>query len=363
MGTRLEKTGGWRQWGVVKTYRNFGRLTQTILALSLALGIFVFFVLWAADVGYQLRIGTYHVPTYLQFDWLRPEWQHSHAYIPNILAGLTSFLIGVPIALTVLDTFTGQREETEALKRVNEMSELAWGNFLTAYRAFYTPERLNSLTNGAVEANAHHNTAFNYAVSFINLMRLGHVGDVMNEKPVRTIADAHREIKECYEAFNDAVDPITVALVNRDTIETQWSAVTGAWQTLDQFIRLQRLGQRLEWFIPNDPVVDAEMRKLLSRSPNPLAEFAEIHGHSANTPGAARTMVNTVNTVKNYGSWSEAELRKYLSADNPQYFGYSFVAYYGNRAQEASIFLTSLNDCVTSVIESGWPRTAKHPRR
>jgi hypothetical protein len=369
VGERFDKFRRWgpwhpKNWSVNDTLKNFEAFTRFVLIASLAIGIWLLVVLWAADIGWQLRIfGFDPIPNFLRFSWLQPGWLRDHSYIPNILAGFTGFLVGAPIATVVLATFATEREQNVSLTRVNEMSELAWNNFLVTFRIFSTPERKESVTSRACAANEHHNKAYNYVVSFINLIFQDSIGDVKNETEVHTTGDAHRAIQNSYQPFANAVEPITNALGDHESIETQWSALIGAWQTLDQFIRLQRLEQKLDWFLPENPIVDAEIRKLLSLNPNPLVEFSDLHGFSANAPGAAITMVNTVNTVKNYGSWSEDELREKLAERKPGYFGYSFVAHYGTRATDASHFLQRLESCVSQVVAADWPVSARTPRK
>ncbi|MGL5441455.1 MAG: hypothetical protein ACRDDJ_03185, partial [[Mycobacterium] stephanolepidis] len=111
------------------TFKDFTWLTRIFLISSLLFGFAMLAYLWATDANIDVRLGSYDLQ---RPAWLLPyntEWLNGHAYIPNILAGATGFLIGAPFALIVLATFTVQREERAALDRVNKLSALAWNKF------------------------------------------------------------------------------------------------------------------------------------------------------------------------------------------------------------------------------------------
>jgi hypothetical protein len=181
------------------------------------------------------------------------------------------------------------------------------------------------------------------------------------KKDARTTTDFHDALKGCYEPLQASVQPITKAIKDYETIDTQWSAVVGAWQTLDQFIRLQRLEQGLDWFFPKEPQVDAEMRKWLSRNPNPLTDFAHVHGYATTEEYGRTTMVNAVNAVKNYSLLSEGEIGPVLGSSNHRLFGYNEVDNYQKHAREASFFLERLAFCISRINESNWPASATKP--
>ncbi|MGV0715901.1 hypothetical protein ABQE93_10890 [Mycolicibacterium sp. XJ662] len=66
--------------GIFDVFRNFGLSTKILVWAMLALGVTLLLVCLAADLT-------------------RAEWIDSYSYIPNVLAGLTGLLIGVPFAL------------------------------------------------------------------------------------------------------------------------------------------------------------------------------------------------------------------------------------------------------------------------
>jgi hypothetical protein len=335
----------WRPktWGVYKTYKSFKPFTRKLIWLSVITGIII--LIWCS-----------------QIDLGGSKWWHSHAYIPNVWAGFTGFLIGAPVGLVILATFTTEREQNATLARVNSMSELGWQNFIAAFHAFYTAERYEAVTITAAHAKTRHDESLDVVKTFIAFIRIGRPSYERDENDKRTITDFHRAIQASYEPFREAVEPITHAIKDHETIETQWSAVVGAWQILNQFIRLQRLEQTLDWFFPADPEVDAEMRKWLSHNPNPLTVFANAHGYAATSQYSPSTMVNALNAVKTYSALSEEELKARLSATT-DYFGYSAVAHYESRAREASFFLERLAHCVARIHNANWPASARTRRR
>ncbi|GAA2400207.1 hypothetical protein [Mycolicibacterium llatzerense] len=134
--------------GIRRTLNDFNPSTRIVLVLSLLLGVMLLFGFTLTDVGVDLTLWGWDPKPH----WLKQYnagWFHTHAYVPNILAALTGFLIGAPVALIVLATFTVQREEQAALDRVNRLSQVAWYNFLDAVIAFDPRERLDAVQNAA----------------------------------------------------------------------------------------------------------------------------------------------------------------------------------------------------------------------
>ena len=106
--------------GFWETFSDFKLSTRISLILSLVLGLVLLVAFSLTDAGVNVTLGSWDPKP----DWLKrynADWFHSHAYIPNILAGLTGFLIGVPVGAVVLATFTTEREEKAARDRVNRI--------------------------------------------------------------------------------------------------------------------------------------------------------------------------------------------------------------------------------------------------
>ena len=142
MGRRWEAFKSWplwhpNSWAFVKTYRIFKPFNRFLIIFSLIAGFLVLITCWYIDLG-------------------NSKWWHGHAYILNIWAGFTGFLIGAPVAAVILASFTVQREERSALTRVNELSRLAWEEFRTAVHKFASNDRLDALTNGVGDVQRIH---------------------------------------------------------------------------------------------------------------------------------------------------------------------------------------------------------------
>jgi hypothetical protein len=99
--------------GLKGTFKDFKTSTQVVLVVSFVLGVVLLVCFSLTDVGVNVTFGSVDPKP----DWLRrynAEWFHGHAYIPNILAAMTGFLIGAPVAAVVLATFTSEREDKAA---------------------------------------------------------------------------------------------------------------------------------------------------------------------------------------------------------------------------------------------------------
>ena len=327
----------WRPstWQIIKTYSSFKPFTRILLLLSLVAGVIVLIVCWTIDLGDS-------------------AWWHRHAYIPNIWAGFTGFLIGAPVALVILATFTAEREQNETLKRVNRLSQLAWDNFVSSAQKFCTPERMKAVAEGADEVKRRHDDAFDAVQNYITVIRGGRPGPYNPDE----LIDAVNAIEKSYEPFQTAVSSVTGALKDPETLAVEWSAIVGAWNTLDQYVRLQRLERNLAWF---DPEIDAELRKWLSRPQSPLGQFAELHGFDIKHKTNVKTMVEAVDAVGVYIQLDEDARARALRASTSR-FGYVKVRDYLAYAIDASFFLGRFPDCVNKVIDANWPASETKPK-
>jgi hypothetical protein len=57
------------------------------------------------------------------------DWLRGHSYVPNILAGFTGFLVGVPVALVVLQTVIGKREDNVETAKGDYLANGVSGGF------------------------------------------------------------------------------------------------------------------------------------------------------------------------------------------------------------------------------------------
>jgi hypothetical protein len=128
------------------TFNGFKRSTKIVLVMSFVLGVVLLVSFSLTDAGVNVTLGSFGPKP----AWLKrynAEWFQSHAYIPNVLAGFTGFLIGAPVPVVVLDTFTVEREDRAAINKVNQISALAWDQFKHAIHEFCSTERIFALTD------------------------------------------------------------------------------------------------------------------------------------------------------------------------------------------------------------------------
>lgn len=132
-----------RRWHKIETALGFGRWILSVLLVMFVAGIVLCVALWLTDVG--VGFSEPYVITQYNGEWLR-----GHAYIPNILAGITGFLVGVPVALVVLQTVIGRREDNIELAKAKRISAAAWGEFRSAALEYASSTRRNALLNDAL---------------------------------------------------------------------------------------------------------------------------------------------------------------------------------------------------------------------
>jgi hypothetical protein len=80
--------------GVRQTFNNFQPSIRRLLIVSFVVGLLLLIGFSLTDVGVNVTLGSWDPKP----NWLKQfnaEWFHSHAYIPNILAAITGFFIGV----------------------------------------------------------------------------------------------------------------------------------------------------------------------------------------------------------------------------------------------------------------------------
>jgi hypothetical protein len=273
------------------------------------------------------------------------EWPHTHAYIPNVLAGFTGFLIGAPVAAVVLAAFTIQREQEAAIKQANVLSQFAWYTFRDSAYKFCSFQRIYALQEWASGVEQAHNEAFTAIDDCIQSVRTpgGRLRDFLDQ--TEAIARTARPFGLLVRKVADAVGDSYAA---RD----EWSTITGAWNILDQYVRVQRLELDLEWF---DPVVDSSIRTWMSRPINPLQQLIDLHGFSFDNVSSSNTMV-------------DAAARAAVHLDHPlefartsDGFGDRRVDGYELRRTDAVQFLLDLRKLISIVEDQNWPECSTKP--
>jgi hypothetical protein len=335
--------------GIRQTLNDFKPSTRVVLILSFVVGLLLLTGFTLTDVGVNLTLWGWDPKP----DWLKQYnagWFHSHAYVPNIFAALTGFLIGAPVALIVLAAFTVQREEQAALGRVNRLSQVAWYNFLDAVIAFVPQDRRDAVQNAAPAVEQLHDWAFEVMADYINYIR-------SPQSDTAALPEKLDAIRNVASQFDTASQGLMLRVKDSRTIEVEWSKIVGAWNMLDQYVRLQRLEQNPEWF---DPRTDAQLRMWMSRPKNPLQEFTDIHGFAAESRYRPVTMQDAAAAMRTYAACTPTELLALLHASSSR-FGYSNVGGYNQAHRAATYFLISLLGAVAQVEGANWPGSASKP--
>lgn len=296
--------------------------------------------------------------------WLQDNWLNGHAYIPNILAGATGFCIGAPFALVILASFTAEREVRATLDRVNRLSALAWDSFREIINAFTAYDRYEIIVDQARdvqkyydEASAAINLYISYASESLEMWDLRTCGP--NDDAV--VRDYFDNFKRIEAKFRTAVNAVT-NILNFET-EDDWAQITGSWRVLDQYVRLQRLEQGLEWF---DKTPDAGLRKWMSRQDNPLQDLqdaVEIRRYTADTSESVDTMRNAIDTFSYYCRWENPiHLGQYLLHTGNIFTPHASKAYSIKR-DAAQLFILDLQRYIGLVEIEYWPRAQTVPKR
>ncbi|GAA2432046.1 hypothetical protein [Mycolicibacterium llatzerense] len=158
-------------------------------------------------------------------------------------------------------------------------------------------------------------------------------------------------IRDVASQFESASQGLMLRVKDSRTIEMDWSKIVGAWNILDQYVRLQRLEQDLEWF---DSRTDTQLRMWMSRPKNPLQEFTDIHGFTAESQSSPDTMQDAAAAMRNYAACTAEELSALLASSN-SHFGYSRINGYNQAHRSATYFLISLQSAVAQVEAANWP--------
>jgi hypothetical protein len=339
--------------GFWDTFKDFKRATRVVLVVSLLLGIA------ALAVGIIL-------------DETKPKWLDGLSYVPNVWAGFTGFLIGAPFALIVLSTFTVQREERAALDRVNKLSALAWDKFTDSVDDLCSRERIfTGLGTQADSAKSMHDQIFEEYQRYIALAHeyLPHESRYRGATDDE-ITEFQQYLRKNHLAFRQSVHSVGLTIGSGYDLQLRWSIIRTNWNTLNQYVRLQRLERNLDWF---EDKLDAELVNQLSHNEHPLTEFVRLHDRMH--PVWSGSMWGAVEMVKEDRYRPKDELASKLLAGytgggsapvGTKYmseFGYAKVDGYDKAAFAGQQSLRQLNYTISRIEKSGWPQSASAPTR
>lgn len=306
--------------GVIGTFRDFSRSTKVAIWVMLVLGVVLFAVCLIADLT-------------------GADWMKGYAYIPNILAGLTGFLVGVPFALVVLATLASQRDERAAADRVNAVSQIAWNQYHAAITTLCSPQRIEALKICAERIQCIHDETY-WMCGLFGLNR-----------SVAAFEEFTAFCQSQSQLWSEALGIVNQQVGIFAELRLQWLAALRDWNTLDQYVRLQRLERGLHWF---ERVLDSELQERMAADRHPMRSFFELHDsqdHSRDMFGAWRTT-----DWLGRQSYSEDVFDELL-----QHIGHEFpnhpVEGYMDAANEAIQQMGLLYAIVEQIRRGGWPVT------
>lgn len=317
--------------GFVTTFRSFKGRTQALIALSFFIGVVLLVVMWEID--------------------LRSQWLHNHAYIPNILAGFTGFLIGAPVALVILATFTVEREEQVALDRVNRISAHAWRDFRSAAYEFCSDTRIQCLEGyevGAIESISREVQARFYKYPIRRAAQIP-----TDEDREKLIADVQQKLP----TWELAISQVNKSIPRYEVLQVEWSDIRSKWAILDQYVRLQRLERGLRWF-GND--TNAALREYMSAQLNPIRNFTIMHDRDYSEGSSHRNVELALDSARRYLILGTDDLSNRLGSSMTD-FPHQQVVGYAAVAQRCAESLRQLREFVEQVDAAGWPESETNP--
>ena len=314
--------------GFKDTYDDFEPSTRKVLVWSLVLGVVAFAVGVALDI-------------------IKPAWLTGLNYLPNIWAGLTGFLIGAPVAAVVLATFAIEREEKAAADRVDAVSQIAWNQFRDAISTLCSPERIEAIERGAGRVqNFHDETWHGFNVDIARMSA---------EEFRQLVAFGERQS----EAWGNAIQSLMAEVGAQSDLTLQWFAAVRDWNTLDQYVRLQRLERGLPWFHRE---LDALLQERMMADRHPMRPFFDMHddryGWQPDQPDNIASALHAITSLKYRGSDQETFDR--AAREIPSRFPTTRVHAYYQTVMDVAHQMGMLYAFVQQIDRSGWAAVAPH---
>ncbi|OFJ53517.1 hypothetical protein [Mycolicibacterium grossiae] len=281
----------------------------------------------------------------LQADLTGAKWMETYAYIPNILAGLTGFLIGVPFALVVLATLASERDDKAAADRVNAVSQIAWNQFRDAITTLCGPQRIDAMRTCSERIQAVHDETWQ------GINRYG--TELTPDEFQELIAFVQGQSSVWSDALQDMMRQVGEA----SDLRLQWLAAVRDWNTLDQYVRLQRLERGLPWFHRE---LDSLLQERMVSDKHPMRRFFEMHdgdyGHEPGQPDDMGSAWRRVNDLGQLGysqdTFNQVRLQSGAHFPTTRVEGYLYTA------TDVGHHMGMLYAFVRQIDRSGWPAVA-----
>jgi hypothetical protein len=347
--------------GFWATFRDFKRSTQVVLGLSLLLGVIMLVSFSLTDLGINVTLGSWDPKPH----WLRQfdaDWYNNHAYIPNILAGFTASLIGVPLAVVVLATFTIQREDSVARRAAEQRAKVAWQSFSEAITELCNDQRIWALTDGMEELEFIEGRAFKTVNNYIVYHLRGgqrHHTLVNGDSDYDVIPDDAEELRQAMRHIEPHFEYAYRAVIDRvgtdEQLQLMWARAKSAWNVLDRYVRIQLVERTIDWF---DRDIDNALLKDMGRDGNPIGGISTVLGEGAPLWVPPINVSGALETLQNNNLIRPVDLDDLLTSGvGVQFFGYNSVAF-SPYDKDAAKFIIELRQRVEAVNATGWPVSA-----
>jgi hypothetical protein len=291
---------------------------------------------------------------YLEFS--ETTWWKHYPYLQNLSASLTGFLIGVPVALVALSSFTGEREEKIILARVNRLTQTAWDEYRDAVIHYCRDDVLDALDNLATDVQETHDNIVQLLKEYNKCREpIPYDARLPTDAEYRQLLFATLSLPSRLE---EQIQRVSDALPSETALQVDWSGLRGTWATLDAEVRLQRMERGLAWF---DQHQYYELRNEMESAVHPLAPFADLHYPTRAFPDSNRTMRAMPGLFRQQISNGKGTADSLLWQSGSVQF--HNAQGYARRAAAAHIFLTRLRETVQKIELSGWPQNATEPKR
>lgn len=265
------------------------------------------------------------------------------------MAGFTGFLIGAPFALVVLATFTVEREERAALEKVHRLTVLAWGQYRDAVCEYCGENQIAALENSSAQVLAVHDETFDAIRQY-------------RSKEVRTATD-HEDLKTFVSSqldrWADALTDLSQKVGLESVLKLRWYAIRTDWDTLNQYVRLQRLDVRLPWFKERE--VDSYLRFRMSSEIEPTADFMRIHQGEHRIDIDSSTMNSAIDDMQRYLELEYEAFDGLIVNHHEHRFPHEIVLNYREARDKLVLSLRGLREAVEKIDSAGWPENAREP--
>jgi hypothetical protein len=326
--------------GFWKALLGFSWTARICFGLSLLLGLILL------GLGFWGELSQPNPPSW----WPQGQWKKL-GYGLNILASLTGFLIGLPIALVFLETIKSNALEKKEIESVTRISKAAWTDFSVAINDLCTDKRIDAVksTDDDSSPAAQVNTEHDVIMEKLEACRAEICRD--RSKASAQIASLKTFLAAHATTFEEKRKVVDSEFGNDFTLRRKWNYILSLWQVLDTHVRLRRIELELE---PMEKDTYTRLLDDLTSDENPVFVFLNLHDGVSSKEDGLTSMLSLQSLMDTLISLPDSQLEIILIQHYAEYIGIG-VKSYDIKAWSASMFLSMLKLTVNHVTKSGWP--------